>query len=77
MKEIFEFACNIEGISFVFLDEPENKQTQNAIVKAIDDCRRTIFNVNSALHIRLVAKNKYFQVLRKILELIKLCYLLR
>ena len=49
MKEIFEFACNNEEINSVSLDVPENKQIQNAIVKAIDDCRRITFNLNSAL----------------------------
>ena len=58
MKEIFDFACNNEGINSVSLDVPENKEIKNAIVKAIDDCRRTTFNLNSALYIRLVTKNK-------------------
>ena len=58
MKEIFEFACNNEEINSVSLDVPENKQIQNAIVKAIDGCLRTTFNLNSALYIRLIAKNK-------------------
>ena len=58
MKEIFAFACNNEEINSVSLDVPENKQMQNAIVKAIDGCRRTTFNLNSALFICLVAKNK-------------------
>ena len=58
MKEIFEFACNNEEINSASLDVPENKQIQNAIVKAIDGCRHITFNRNSALYIRLVAKNK-------------------
>ena len=58
VKEIFEFACNNEEINSVFMDVPENKQIQHAIVKTIDGCRRTTFNLNSALHIRLIAKNK-------------------
>ena len=58
MKEIFEFACNNEEINSVPLEVPENKQIQNAIVKAIDGCCQTTFNLNSALHTRLVAKNK-------------------
>ena len=39
MKEIFEYACNNEENNSVSLDVLENKQVQNAIFKAIDDCR--------------------------------------
>ena len=59
IKEPFEFACNNEEINSVSLDVPENKQIQNPVVKAIDGCRRTTFNLNLyTLHIRLVAKSK-------------------
>ena len=52
MKEIFKCACNNEEINSVSLKAPENKQIQNAAAKAIT------FNLKSALHMRLVAKNK-------------------
>ena len=58
MKEIFEFVCNNEEINSVSMDVPENKQIQSAIIKAIGGSRRTTFNLNPALYIRLVAKNK-------------------
>ena len=51
MEEILEFACNDEEINPVFLDVPENRQVQNAIVKAVDGCRRTTFNLNFASRI--------------------------
>ena len=73
IKEIFEFAFNNDEINSVSLNVPENKHIQNAIVKTIYGYRRTAFNLNSALHMRLVSKNKdNFKVLRKLLELIKL-----
>ena len=73
IKEIFEFAFNNDEINSVSLNVPENKQIQNTIVKTIDGYRRTAFNLNSALRMRLVSKNKdNFKVLRKLLELIKL-----
>ena len=71
IKEIFEFAFNNDEINSVSLNVPENKHIQNAIVKT--GYRRTAFNLNSALHMRLVSMNKdNFNVLRKLLELIKL-----
>ena len=56
MKEIFEYACNNEENNSVSLDVLENKQVQNAIFKAIDDCRHSALNLNSAFHICLAGE---------------------
>ena len=69
MKEILEFACNNEEINSVPLEVPENKQIQNAIVKAIDGCCQTTFNLNSALTTFGCKEQGYFEVPRKILKL--------